>query len=569
MVSSSIFVAVGMTRAPRAETLSYGFSIMKQLLYAFLIGFAISTGVSLFVLPSTSRGHLKHELKRYPGAVRSLLDAQTAYVKSSQTEGPWKLTRLGTFSYRNTVSSVMSRQRTGDNDQKKPSTKTLEQKAQDLKSAMNDLNSIHSHLDTNLYYAKQEIAWGKFTSEDLEAIFSSLRGILVALSGIGLLPEIFRKLSKPIPVGVTSFDGNHVANVEPEQGNDASESFRTVSEEYVGEHFIQSLSQRLEIATDLANTGIQHALVTLELVPAKHFSKNKKKKDAPKDEEASGEVKLPGSPRFAEEFERKLSEFHAGRKELPQKWAYLNAFTPTDEQDRPREHITEDREIRKEFFVILFIGHLQDVILQAIFDFVKLADSKVEDGTMKKKRFIFPKKDSLEAWLSFSQPTEEEMEKPKLEEDEKPSTTLTGRRNLLKSRLPDPEHLPPSNRFQKLGNILRLFSRFLGSDESAFGFRVAIASFSVAIMAFLRQTQEFYFKQRITWAVIVLVIGMSPTSGTQLFGLMGRIVGTTLSTGLTFAVWYIVAERTAGVIVLTYVGNILQVCQMPLFLAAG
>lgn len=37
----------------------------------------------------------------------------------------------------------------------------------------------------------------------------------------------------------------------------------------------------------------------------------------------------------------------------------------------------------------------------------------------------------------------------------------------------DPEHLPPRNAWEKFGNGLRSISHFLGSAESAFGFRVA------------------------------------------------------------------------------------------------
>ncbi len=37
----------------------------------------------------------------------------------------------------------------------------------------------------------------------------------------------------------------------------------------------------------------------------------------------------------------------------------------------------------------------------------------------------------------------------------------------------DPEHLPPVTAWQHFGNALRTIPHFLGSQESAFGFRVA------------------------------------------------------------------------------------------------
>jgi hypothetical protein len=190
---------------------------------------------------------------------------------------------------------------------------------------------------------------------------------------------------------------------------------------------------------------------------------------------------------------------------------------------------------------------------------VKFADQKVVDGTMKRQRLIIPKMDLLKQWILSGGSQDEDEDN----EDGRPvseSTTESGRRQSrtvdpLKSRTADPGRLPPANRWEKFGNGFRSISHVLGSDQSGFGFRVAIASFSAAILAFLHDTQSFFFAHRISWVVIVIVIGMTPTSGRSFFGLIGRIVGTSASTGLAFAAWYIVVGNTAGVIVLTYLGN--------------
>lgn len=71
----------------------------------------------------------------------------------------------------------------------------------------------------------------------------------------------------------------------------------------------------------------------------------------------------------------------------------------------------------------------------------------------------------------------------------------------------DPEHLPPNTAWQHFGNGIRKIPHFLGSTESAFGFRVACATLTVGIVAFLKDTQTFFIEQRLVWAMIIIVSG--------------------------------------------------------------
>jgi uncharacterized membrane protein YccC len=113
--------------------------------------------------------------------------------------------------------------------------------------------------------------------------------------------------------------------------------------------------------------------------------------------------------------------------------------------------------------------------------------------------------------------------------------------------------------WEKGSTILRVISHALKSDQSTFGFRVAAASFSVGILAYLHQTQDFFIRQRCIWAMIVIVIGMNPTSGQTMFGFVARIVATAISLVLSLIVWYIVDGKTAGVIVFLYLANVFEV----------
>lgn len=117
----------------------------------------------------------------------------------------------------------------------------------------------------------------------------------------------------------------------------------------------------------------------------------------------------------------------------------------------------------------------------------------------------------------------------------------------------DPEHLPPQTLFEKIGDKIRVFPRFLRSFESVYGFRVACATMTIAIIAFLHDTQTFFTKQRLVWAIIMVNLSMSPTSGQSIFSFVLRIAGTIIAMVASLLCWYIPGERTPGVIVFLFI----------------
>lgn len=63
----------------------------------------------------------------------------------------------------------------------------------------------------------------------------------------------------------------------------------------------------------------------------------------------------------------------------------------------------------------------------------------------------------------------------------------------------DPEHFPPRNAIQKVGNTVRRIPMFFRGKESQFGLRVAAATMTIAIVCYLRDTQTFFLRQRLRW----------------------------------------------------------------------
>ncbi|CEJ61560.1 hypothetical protein PMG11_10089 [Penicillium brasilianum] len=543
MVAFSIFASVTITRAGTFITLSEGLEFISRLLKGFMIGFAIATGVSLLIFPITSRGDVFHDIKEYVSLAEGVLQAQISFAEGSAATGMFSGKRLLRRS--RTTMSTRDMQSEGDTN--------LQSKQKQLQAAMNKLNGLHSKLHADLFYSKEEIAWGKLSPEDLSVMASLFRGLLLPLAGMSMLPEILETI---------------IENEGPRDDDAETDSLDGAGEDALKQSEIQRVVEthhaRLVDATELVKLGLAHFLLSLELISAKHLEKQKlphRGGSPARDEEARGQTLSPLQPDFASHFERDVRIYYSQRKHLPEALASLEAFSAsekyTDQTTPGSKHpiLTTDPDVRQEFFLILYMSHLQDDLLNATMKLVKFADGKVADGTMQRSRLIFPRQGSIREWFSLR--SEKEKEKEDLEGSRQSShvdPSNVHRASIL-TGFPDPEHLPPENIWEKGSMVLRTISHIIRSDQSTFGFRVSAAAFSVGILAYLHQTQDFFIRQRCIWAMIVIVIGMSPTSGQTMFGFVARILATTVSLVLSLIVWYIVDGKTAGVLVFLFIAN--------------
>ena len=161
---------------------------------------------------------------------------------------------------------------------------------------------------------------------------------------------------------------------------------------------------------------------------------------------------------------------------------------------------------------------------RAVLALVQFADKKVEDGTMKKNKLITPGLKRIKKWVTGSLKVEDAIAEHSPDSTESGSVSVYSGESFQAAK--DPEHLPPTNAWQRFTNVFRSISSLLGSPESAFGFRVACATLSIGIVAYLKDTYVFFTEQRLVWAMIMVAIGMTTTAGSGVFGFLGRIAGT-------------------------------------------
>ncbi|GKT77484.1 MFS transporter protein [Colletotrichum tofieldiae] len=317
-------------------------------------------------------------------------------------------------------------------------------------------------------------------------------------------------------------------------------------EKKVWNEIMQQLREPFEILTEAMDQGLDHVAIVLELVP-----RPKKAKAADVEMEAGAKASAkPGEVGFAEVLAERVQDFNDKKGEMLRTWLRERQLaTELERRDLNLKRLETRMKERDQtqLYVMLYMEKLMLALGEAVQDLVMFADSKVADGTMARKRLIVPSQKRLKKWFKGICSTEDASPEQTPDIAEMGANVVYAGDGYNKKK--DPEHLPARTAWQHFGNYVRRFSGFVGSGESLFGFRVAIATMTIGIMAFLQSTQTFFNEQRLVWAMIMIAIGMTITAGQSIFGFVCRVGGTCVAVIFSYIIWYIVVERTAGVIV--------------------
>ena len=276
-------------------------------------------------------------------------------------------------------------------------------------------------------------------------------------------------------------------------------------EKHVWNEVMKQVQEPFDILSEAVDQGLQHAGLCLELIPRPKKTKKPEKtgSNASDVDLEAGQEPKPGDPGFAMVLDGKVQAFYSRKGELLKKWVQERGIN-IDEGTTDPSHFRSERD-QVQLYIILYMENLMHASGEAVQDLVDFADEKVAEGTMSKKRFIAPTIHRLRKWFKAVFSNEDSSA------EQTPDVMETGA-NLVHfgnayNRKKDPEHLPPETTWERFGNGLRKLTKFFGSEESAFGFRVACATMTIGIVAFLEETQHFFMEQRLVWAMIIIAIG--------------------------------------------------------------
>ncbi|KAJ5166764.1 uncharacterized protein N7482_005545 [Penicillium canariense] len=536
----AIFANISSVYAPQMVNMTAAINLVDKMLRTFLSGLAISTAVSLFILPMTSRQAVLKQMAGYIGGLRTALGAHAAYFES--------LERDDMFGRAETYDEA--REKFGDKG------KVYSPEAEAIRAAIRQITDLHAKLHGDISFAKREFALGKLGPDDLQMIFRHLRQIMIPVVGLSFVVDIFQRLSdynrwnapidpnaEPIPEEVRHRVVRDWNDIMRAVHDPFAEMIKTIDEGLLHISYAFRLTKPPKKTTSAPTT-------------------NKEPGEEGRDIEASAEDTAPGGKGFAAHFEKKLGEFRSAKRIALQTWAEEKGINlPTDFFEHPSSvealkgdffsaSASHQDRSRRQLYLFLYMDQLLHSTGRTVLDFIHSADGVVAKGKLSRTRLIIPGSKRMWKWVKGWLKAEDTHEDDHLGDVHAQNSSLE-LGEAYKHRK-DPERLPPDTLFQKFGDKVRVIPSFLRSFESSYGFRVACATMTIAVVALLHDTQTFFTKQRLVWAMIMVNLSMSPTSGQSIFSFVLRIAGTTIAMVASLLVWYIPDQKTPGVIVFLF-----------------
>lgn len=347
----SIFANVASVYAPNFPTMAAGIAFAKRLLEAFFTGFAIATGVSLFIFPMSVRMTFFKQSAGLIAAVQGTLKAQIAYLQTLEKKDMFRTPTESDEDEKVQISS------------KHKKSKTIKAngsaEAQGLKVLIGALGELYGKMNADVAFAKREMAWGKLVASDIDELLKLFQEIILPLTGMSSAADIFQRLAEKR--GWTQRET--ASSPENEKGKNQ------------WNEIMQTLHDPFQTMTQTMHDGLQHALYTLELAkPPKEQKVGKTNSDvdaASRDVEADAGVMKPGDPEYAVYLAKKIDLFYEQRKTTLAVWCQqrgikmdANPFENPSQTDLkvsnadanriedPEEHAKDQRQL----YLVLYVS---------------------------------------------------------------------------------------------------------------------------------------------------------------------------------------------------------------------
>ena len=300
VIAYSIFVNVGLTYGPSFPTMAAGISFAKRLLEAFLTGFAIAAAVSLFVFPVTVRMGVLKQAAGFIRAAQNTLKAQNSYLQT--------LEKKDMFRKPQDIEDYPTNSKLGKDHKAKNHGAILTPEHERLNAAIGALGEVYGKMYADKPFVKREVAFDKFNGSDIDELFKQFQGLLLPLTGMSSAADIFQRIAEKW--GWTGSDStlSNVESPEKESSDRAKSQWNEI---------MITLHEPLEALTEFMHDGLEHTLLTLELVKA---PKSKERKNASnsdgsqRDVEADAGVVKPGERGYAAHIAKRVDEFYEQRE---------------------------------------------------------------------------------------------------------------------------------------------------------------------------------------------------------------------------------------------------------------
>ncbi|PNP39586.1 hypothetical protein TGAMA5MH_08605 [Trichoderma gamsii] len=491
----------------RAPTMSDVIAESNVILEAFLVGQAVGLVNALILFPQSCRGLFRKDIELCLDGLVAVIQAQRKCMEDI---------------------SLKKAPAVGEEENGSSSISQLEDALQRFVKAVGKARQDGK-------YAACEISWGVFDHAKLEEISSLLVDLIPPVSGLSSVADMLQ----------LHVEGcNIVGDAGDDSGSD--EASNITSRDDGWQHLEAAMHQNSRHMSETMVKGVEHAKLRLESTNGRILLNKRRARKNDKEHEAG--ITLPGDSSFLNSFR---DVFETGRG-FSQENEDMNNKELLDcyIQHRPQvgdlnQYTSEMHYNTLRYFLFL---HSQTILSSLGEEFLKLLIF-VDDCYTHPKKLLIPPFFYPRYWIErLIGLRATQRDSASLKSDAQTSIKLGASFYDPKN----PDHLPPSNLMETIGDYIRKISAIFRSDHAAYGLRGACAIMTVGIIAFLHDSQDFYFAQRFLWALFAIVLSMARTTGSSTFLLLGRVLGTIASMIASYIIWYVVDQKTPGILVLLW-----------------
>lgn len=369
------------------------------------------------------------------------------------------------------------------------------------------LRAIDTKLKGDLEFAVRDFGYGCLSGDDLEQIYKHLRDIYLPMLG---LQDVAESLCAPTDLDSCKCPKNR-----------------------------HELADYQEFLIHDSNVSKELIRAMIDILDDVHLSLLVERSDRKATSKTSDPEKAHGL-QAVDPFQLQAANLQATELVHNDPRQVINMLNESQICDRCQHHIQEVVSIEERAHFVLWHSS------RAVVQMVEFADGMVNSGHLQRKHVIVPSWHAMYQWwfMMFANPESTSQDH---------SEEMEGHVPLSAVRTRDHRRFSAQPYVEAVAKRVRAVPRLLGSPHSMFGFRTMCASMSIGIIAYLRDSHDFFVRQRVIWALIMTMIAMKTTTGQTSFEFVLRVLATVAGTIGALVTWYIVDGHAAGVIVFLFI----------------
>lgn len=360
----SIIVNIASTFGPQFPTVASAENFVKELVIAIFLGLAIGTGCSLFIFPISTREIVVKQMAGALGLFKKTILLEKEYLQGLESDDMFKLEMVETSAGRSDKG-----QKDGKKAQKGPQLTKEQKTAMALRETISTSKDLMGKIYGDLKFAKRDVAFGYLTAKDFGRLSNLIRNILIPITGIGVVMDIFQKVARD-----AGWDGSATEG-PPEDylglntnGQDEQASVK------IWQEMMRQLHEPFEILCDALIQGIDHAGILLKFFPmptdlkkdlavaaAAAKAAGTSASAVPDVEASAGSGLRPGQFGFSEVINARLNTFNTRKGEILRVWAKEKGLSTDGKHWDPATNTKlyeKRRNDQAQLYVILYLERL-------------------------------------------------------------------------------------------------------------------------------------------------------------------------------------------------------------------